>query len=262
MSTEDYITELFCRVDDAMQAVEQPRQSKLTPAELVVIGLLFVLKGRGQRAFYRWLKRDWLACFPQLTERTRLFRNLAAHQDWVNMFLADPSLLGIIDSYGIELIHPYREGRSEQQMGRKGQSNHRWIVGIKLCLVINHLGAIVAWDFDTANVYDGTAFQQVVDQYADKMVIFSDVHFIKDDWQPTHLRPCPRGVWNDRMLIETVFSMMTTVFALKRMRHRVPDTLRMHLAYAVALFNLLLNWSGLRPDDNGFVPLSIAQFSL
>ncbi len=36
-------------------------------------------------------------------------------------------------SDGIELIHPMREGRSPQQIGRKGLSNHRWMVGGKLC---------------------------------------------------------------------------------------------------------------------------------
>ena len=38
---------------------------------------------------------------------------------------------------GIELIHPIREGRSPQQIGRKGLSNHRWIAGGKLCLLLN-----------------------------------------------------------------------------------------------------------------------------
>ena len=40
----------------------------------------------------------------------------------------------------IELIHPMREGRSPQQIGRKGLSNHRWIVGGKLCLLLNQWG--------------------------------------------------------------------------------------------------------------------------
>jgi hypothetical protein len=30
----------------------------------------------GQRAFYRWLQRDYLGLFPDLSERTRLFRRL------------------------------------------------------------------------------------------------------------------------------------------------------------------------------------------
>jgi hypothetical protein len=31
-------------------------------------------------------------------------------------------VLGVIDTYGIELIHPMREGRSPHQIGRKGLS--------------------------------------------------------------------------------------------------------------------------------------------
>jgi len=46
-------------------------------------------------------------------------------------------VLGVIDTYGIELLHLILEGRSPQQIGRKGVSNHRWIVGGKLCLLLN-----------------------------------------------------------------------------------------------------------------------------
>jgi hypothetical protein len=75
--------------------------------------------------------------------------------------LAAPTVLGVIDTYGIELIHPMREGRSPQHIGRKGLSNHRWIVGGKLCLLLNQWGLIVGWACATANVADNT-FQWVV----------------------------------------------------------------------------------------------------
>ena len=52
-------------------------------------------------------------------------------QDWTEAFLASPTVLGVIDTYGIELIHPIREGRRLRQIGRKGLSNHRWMVGGK-----------------------------------------------------------------------------------------------------------------------------------
>ncbi len=83
-----------------------------------------------------------------------LFRRLTKHQDWTRRFLADPSLLGVADTYGIELIHPTREGRTAKQIAKKGKSNYRWIVGGKLCLVLNHLGLVVDWDCDTANRHD------------------------------------------------------------------------------------------------------------
>lgn len=74
MTTIDFITELFCRVDDPMRGVRKHAQAVLWPSEVVTLGLLHALKGVGNRAFYRWLTRDYRALFPHLPERTRLFR--------------------------------------------------------------------------------------------------------------------------------------------------------------------------------------------
>ena len=62
------------------------------------------------------------------------------------------------------------------------------------------------WDCDTANVYDGSRFQHLVDNGAEQMVVFADEGFVKVNWHPSNLRICRRGQWNDRMLIETVLS--------------------------------------------------------
>ena len=94
------------------------------------------------------------------------------------------------------------------------------------------------------------------------MLVFSDVGFDKKDWHPTNLRLCKRGEWNSRMLIETVFSMLTTICHFKKVGHRVWTYFESRLAYTMALFNLLVQWDGLVIDDDGFVPLTIAEFSL
>ena len=91
MTTVDFITELFCRVDDRMPAQPKHPQARLYPSELVTIGLLFAIKGVGNRAFYRWLTRDYRGLFPNLPERTRLFRALEAHASWTDAFLATPT---------------------------------------------------------------------------------------------------------------------------------------------------------------------------
>ncbi len=207
MTTKDFITHLFSDVDDKLNEADKNlkhSQASLYPSEVVTIGLLFALKGKGNRAFYRWLVRDHDDMFPNLPSRTRLFRLFNTHQHLIDLFMATPSLIGVIDTYGIELIHPRREGRSEKQIGRKGISNQRWIVGGKLCLLLNHLGQVVDWDCDTANVYDGSAFQHIVDGVETQMVVFADEGFDKVDWRPEHLRICQRGECNDRMIIETV----------------------------------------------------------
>ena len=152
MSTEDCIIGLFIQVDTVMGDVTKHPDAHLYPSEVVTLGLLFALKGVGPRAFYRWLSANYRHLFPKLPERTRLFRLLTTHVDWTELFLAQPTPLGIADTYGIELIHPWREGRSEWQIGRKGYSNHRWIVGVKLGYVLNQYGLVVGWDYAAANV--------------------------------------------------------------------------------------------------------------
>lgn len=261
MTTEDFIIELFCRIDDAMKETAKHAQSNLYPSEIVTLGVLFALKGVGNRAFYRWLENNFQKLFPKLPERTRLFRLIAVHQDWTNHFLVEPGLLSVVDSYGIELIHPVRQGRSEQQIGKKGISNHRWIVGGKLCLLLNHLGLICGWDCATANVYD-THFHPLITRFEDKTVVFADHGFYSKEENPANLKICQRYTNNERMIIETVLSMLTTVCHFKKVMHRFWRYFQARLAFTMAAFNLLVQWHGLEPDPDGFVHLSIAEFSL
>ena len=164
-------------------------------------------------------------------------------------------------TYGIELIHPIREGRSPQQIGRKGLSNHRWIVGGKLCLLLNQYGLVVGWDCAPANVPDNT-FQWLVRQCEDQMIVLSDTAFHAAEGDPSNLKLCPRGEWEDRMLVETVLSMLTLVCHFKKVMHRGWAYFQARLAFTMAAFNVLVQWQGLRPYASGFVPLSIADFSL
>ena len=121
---------------------------------------------------------------------------------------------------------------------------------------------MVDWDCDTATVYDGSAFQKIVDGVADQMVVFADDGLDKVDWHPENLKVCQRGECNFRMLVETVLSMLTYVCHFKKVMHRVWSYFTMRLGFTMALFNILAQWHGLEPDENGFVPLSIAEFSL
>jgi hypothetical protein len=261
MTTEDFISELFYRIDEAMPDYPKHPLANVWPSEIVTVGILFALKERGTRAFYRWLSRDWRPLFPALPERTRLFRLLATHRMWSEEFLAMPSVLGVVDSYGIELLHPMREGRSWKQIGRKGKSNHRWIVGGKLCLLLNPLGLVVAWDCAGANAPD-TAFHPLIETFEQEMIVLSDSAFHAKEGDPANLKLCDRGTWNTRMLVETVLSMIHGVCHLKKVAHRTWAAFQTRLAYTLATFNLLVQWYGLTPDAHGFIHLSLAEFSL
>ena len=96
MTTGDFITALLYEVDEQLGTLPTHPEARLWPSEVVTLGLLHARKGVGNRAFYRWLTRDYRALFPQLPERTRLLRLFRTHQDWTTAFLAAPTVLGVI----------------------------------------------------------------------------------------------------------------------------------------------------------------------
>jgi hypothetical protein len=183
--------------------------------------------------------RDYAALFGGVPERTRLLRLLVTHAEWCERFLADPSFLTVLDSYGIELIHPIRQGRTPHPIGKKGKSNWRWIEGMKLCWLINDRGEVVAWEWNTANVHDQT-FLPLIEPWVEQTIVLADTGFADAEGVPANLKLCPRGTWNERMLVETTLSLVTLVFGLKMVFHRVTHTFVARLAYVAALFNTLL----------------------
>jgi len=239
MPTDEIIIRLFCMVDDQLGAVNKRADAHLYPSEIVTIGLLFALKGGRYRAFYRWLNKNWRVFFPNLPELSRLMRLLRDYAETALDFLADPSFFTVIDTYGIELIHPRREGRSKQQIGRKGKSNGRWIVGIKLAWLINDAGEVVDWAYLPANESDN-AFRPLATGYDGETIALADQGFREKDAPASNIKLCERGSWNERFTIETDLSWVTELFHSKKLYHRVKEHLEAHLWYLAALINCLL----------------------
>jgi hypothetical protein len=253
MRTEDIIIRLFCMVDDKLAHVNKRSNALLYPSEIVTIGILFTLKGVHYRAFYRWLKGDCLHLFPNLPECSRLLRLLAVYEHLTDQFLVAPQAESVIDSYGIELIHPIREGRSPAQVGKKGLSNHRWIVGVKLCWLITPQGQVIDWAWATANTHD-QHFGEVGERWSEQTEVLSDLGFRKRGHEPVNWQFCQHGQRNDRMIIERVFSIVTVVNHLKKIFHRMAKYLTARFGYAAAMFNCLFELAGGK--------LALAQFSL
>jgi hypothetical protein len=97
MITVECITALCYEVDEQMRGLPKHPEAHLWPSEVGTLGVLHALKGGGNRPCYRWLTRDYRALFPCLPERTRLLRLFMPHQDWPQIFMAAPTVLGVID---------------------------------------------------------------------------------------------------------------------------------------------------------------------
>src|SRR6266446_2832230 len=85
------ITALFSEIDEQMRALPKHPEAHLWPSEVGTLGLLHALKGVGNRAFYRWLTRDYRALFPPLA---RADAALSSLHDPSGL---DPGLLGCSD---------------------------------------------------------------------------------------------------------------------------------------------------------------------
>ncbi len=98
------------------------------------------------------------------------------------------------------------------------------------------------------------------------MLILGDSGFhvktTPEQQDPDNLKICSRGAWNQRMLIETVFSMLTHTCRLKKVGHRVWSGLKARVAFATAAFNVCSQWNGLQAGADGFVSLSMLQVAL
>jgi len=180
-----------------------------------------------------------------------------------NEFLADPTILGVADSFGIEMYHPVREKRfpDRKRLGKKGKSNLRWIVGGKLCVVLNKFGLVCGFQTATANVSD-IEFHALLSEFETEMIVCADMGFNAKGGNPENVKICKRGTWNGRMIVESVFSLITRCSQGKQMRHRVWEYFEMRLGFLLAVFNILQLWNDSNIDEQGVFHLSMAEFAL
>jgi hypothetical protein len=112
MTTLDSIIVLFSAVDQEMLEVPKHPEATLSPRAGGTLAGLLAIPGGGMRAFSRWLTRDSLPLLPPVPERPRLARLFKPPTTWTARCLVAPTVLGVADPYGIEVLHPMREGRS------------------------------------------------------------------------------------------------------------------------------------------------------
>lgn len=240
MDTKTIIKEIFCKVSNELRGVDfKQDRAKLRLSEIIAIGVLKSLSMYSFRRFYEWLKQFNLF---ELNERSRLQRLINKYWKYAVMFLKKESLFNIADSYSVELIHPIRFGRKEQlkAMVRKGKTNGRWMVGRKIGIVINNLFQIICFDHDLAGGTD-----KIFNKDFDKIngIILADTGYNEKDKTkiPKNLKLCKKDKWNDRMYIETLFSLWKRMLNTKQMMVKTLNGFSAKTAYLCALTNILFD---------------------
>src|SRR5260221_6377233 len=72
-----------------------------------------------------------------------------------------------------------------------------------------------------------------------RSVVLTDLGFRDVNGVPEHLKLCKKGSWNERMVAETVFSMLTVVCHLKKIHNRSLTYIFSRLAFVPVMFNVL-----------------------
>lgn len=249
------IIALFCTIAKKLGRKDKRHPlGKLYLSEIILCGVLFSLKGGSFRQFYTWLNRRDVLSLP---DRTRLQRLLIKYKDTCNHFLSDPTLFNAMDSFGVEIIHPIRESRSKQsqRVSKKGKSNYRWIIGRKINLAINGKLEIVNYQDETVNVCDNSFNEHYRET---KGIVLTDNGYRKKGGTPANFKVCQRGTWNERMLVESLFSLWTRICQMKHSFHRTIAGFKAKVAYLVALTNLVFSLN----QKLGFDKFSMVQWAL
>ncbi len=141
------------------------------------------------------------------------------------------------------------------------RSQAGWSIGVKVCWIIKTFGQVCGWIWDGMNCPDQT-FLDLLEEYDAQAVILADWGFRCAQGVPANVKICRKGTWNDRMPVETTFSLLTFVCNAKRIFRRVEDYIEARLAYMAAMFNVLLQlFHQLHPGESMF-KMSIAEFAL
>lgn len=239
MDIELFIILLFWMVDECCSDLPQHPQSKLHPSEIVTLALLKQMKHQAYRRFHVWLENTGL--FPNMPDYTRLCRLFHHYQPVIDVLSRQ---LGkwdwvVLDSILCEVIHPIREKRKKatKWLG-KNKSKGRWIVGMRVVAIVSPEGDILEWVTDTANVHDNH-FAWLVEEF--EIQVLSDTGFHAKEGDPVNLKICQRGEQNERMVVESVFSLCTRLLGLNDIIAKTRQGFDLAVSSIFALFNTLLD---------------------
>jgi hypothetical protein len=261
------ITALYCCLDDFCKAFKdwethrlipspttRQRSGKLSRAEMLFIMVLFHLSPyKNFKTFYLYgIGVQHRACFGDLPHYDRfvslmprlftplmvLLHSLSGEE--TGIYFGDSSKLAVCHNRRIDR-HQVFDG-----LAARGKTSMGWFFGLKLHVVINHKGQIMALKITSGNTADSTVLDEITRHlkgklYADKGYISHEVfHKL---WQRglhliTGIRRNMRNhlmllgdkiMLRKRFVIETVFDILKGEMGLEHTRHRSPVNAMVHV---------------------------------
>lgn len=147
--------------------------------------------------------------------------------------------IAYIDSTILSVCHICRTSRHKvfKSIAKKGKTSTGWFYGLKLHVVINHMGEIVSWMLTSGNTDDRTVVRKLVSGLSGKL--FGDRGYVskslfgtlykqgiqlitrlKSNMKNVLMDTCDKVLLYKRGIIESAFNKLKTTFQIEHHRHR------------------------------------------
>lgn len=256
----DILLALFCVIDDFCKIFEPElnkrlledgqrkrcREASLSLSELMTLVVFFhQTRYRQFKAFYWFYVRHHLrAEFPRLPSYQRCValmpRCLIALTAFFETIKGHCTGLSIVDSTPIAVCDNLRIGRHRvfQGLAARGKTSTGWFFGLKLHVIINHLGELLAVKLTPGNVDDRQPLKNNLCQnifgrlYADRGYLglgltdwlkergITFVHRVRKNMKRVIYSAFDHAMLKRRSLIETVFDQLKNLCQIEHTRHR------------------------------------------
>ena len=263
----------FCRVYEDWERhhlVPTPRQrrraGKLGLSEMLFIMVFFHVSGfrcfklyylYGVCGHYRHLFRDLPSYGRFVSLQPRLFMPLCM---LLHHLSGEKTGIYIADSSHLPVCHNRRINRNRTFKGlaERGRSTMGWFYGMKLHVVINNKGEIIALKITPGNVDDRAVMEAMTRGLKGKL--FADKGYISKKlfaqlWSrglhlitgirknmKNYLMPIiDKLMLRRRFIVETVFDALKSQFGLVHTRHRSPNNAMVHILSCIAAYQLSPN---------------------
>lgn len=275
----DQLTRIFCDIDDFCKEFNHYAAGKLLPSavtsarrgpacclhdsEIMTIVIAFQSSSfRNFKHFYvGYLSRYWQAYFPQLPSYNRfieIMKRVLFHLLLFSQIHAGKKTgIYYIDSTCLPVCHLKRSRRHKtfDAVAEYGRTSVGWFFGLKLHLVINGRGELMAFKITRGNVNDGKAAASLLAQlqglaFGDKGYISKNLFAkllekglklitrTRKNMKAINYSPLEKQLLNQRGIIETVINHFKHHYHVWHTRHRSILNAMTHLMAAIASYSI------------------------
>lgn len=279
MINEHQLVSIFCEIDDFCKELDKnmsqlqltgPTKGQRGPAsclsisEIMAIQVLFQMVGyRNFKTFYTgFLQIYWKQYFPKLPSYQRFVE--LTHRALYPLTLFSQFKSGkktgiyYIDGSCLPVCHLKRSKRNKvfKEIAEFGRTSVGWFFGLKIHLVINNFGELIAFKITRGNVHDGAAAKSLLSSLDG--LAFGDKGYIgkklfdellknglklitrkrKNMKEKLVVTDYEKQLLNQRNLIETVFDCLKHKYHVWHTRHRSIVNAMVNLMAALAAYTI------------------------